>query len=447
MDTEKLFNNEKEDKLIVSFNKLLKQFVKELDKTYPEYNILKIKEYKNIDDKDEKYLLYYMNFIEKDIKKIANEDETLFEQEDTYFLRDIEFSRIWNNNISDSTKQAIWKFLQTLYLIGKPFMNNKTDIHQLITDYNDIISNDTEKDPKKLKLIKKELDIISKIIRNINQEKEHQKEQRKEQFKQGGNGQLPEFLENSKIGQLAQELSSELDLDELGFGNLDEGNADPQNIFNNVLGKNPQKLMGLIQNVGTKIQSKLSEGDINENDLVGEAQNMMSSLGGNGMFQEMFNNPNMKNIFQNMGSMFGNNPEMKQMFDNIDPQEFQNFAKNFGQNMGNGQMPGMPGNNNNQNVRVDQNKVKKMETKARLKKKLEDRKKKESEQLNNNSSQPIILEDNSTTSKIEDITDPVPIEKSSDTITDKKHKKKIAKKPTEQQIEEIKNDQQSVTLD
>mgnify|MGYP001208853853 CR=1 FL=1 len=357
MDTEKLFNNEKEDKLILSFNKLLKQFVKELDKTYPEYNILKIKEYKNIDDKDEKYLLYYMNFIEKDIKKIANEDISLFEQEDTYFLRDIEFSRIWNNNISDKTKQAIWKFLQTLYLIGKPFMNNKTDIHQLITDYNDIISNDTEKDPKKLKSIKKELDTISKIVKNINQEKEHQKQQRKEQFKQDGTGQLPEFLENSKIGQLAQELSSELDLDELGFGNLDEGNADPQNIFNNVLGKNPQKLMGLIQNVGTKIQSKLSDGDINENDLVGEAQNMMSSLGGNGVFQEMFNNPNMKNIFQNMGNMFGNNPEMKQMFDNIDPQEFQNFAKNFGQNMGNGQMPGMPG-NNNQNVRVDQNKVK-----------------------------------------------------------------------------------------
>ena len=133
MDTEKLFNSEKEDKLIISFNKLLKQFVKELDKTYPEYNILKIKEYKNIDDKDEKYLLYYMNFIDKDIKKIANEDDSLFEQEDTYFLRDIEFSRIWNNNISDKTKQAIWKFLQTLYLVGKPFMNNKTDIHQLIT--------------------------------------------------------------------------------------------------------------------------------------------------------------------------------------------------------------------------------------------------------------------------------------------------------------------------
>lgn len=446
MDTEKLFNSEKEDKLIVSFNKLIKQLVKELDKTYPEYNILKIKEYKNIDDKDEKYLLYYMNFIEKDIKKIANEDVSLFEQEDTYFLRDIEFSRIWNNNISDNTKQAIWKFLQTLYLIGKPFMNNKTDIHQLITDYNDIISKDTEKDTKKLKLIKKELDIISKIVRNINQEKEHQKEQRKEQFKHGVTGQLPEFLENSKIGQLAQELSSELDLDELGFGNLDEKNSDPQNIFNNILGKNPQKLMGLIQNVGTKIQSKLSEGDINENDLVGEAQNMMSSLGGNGMFQEMFNNPNMKNIFQNMGNMFGNNTEMKQMFDNIDPEEFQNFAKNFGQNMGNGQMPGMPG-NNNQNVRVDQNKVKKMETKTRLKKKLEERKKKESEQLNNNRSQPIILEQKITASPIEEIYDPTTEENTVDKITDKKHKKKIAKKPTEQQIEEIKNNQQSIVLE
>lgn len=147
-----------------------------------------------------------------------------------------------------------------------------------------------------------------------------------------------------------------------------------------------------------------------------------------------------------MGNMFGNNPEMKQMFDNIDPQEFQNFAKNFGQNMGNGQMPGMPG-NNNQNVRVDQNKVKKMETKTRLKKKLEDRKKKESEQINNNSSQPIILEEKTTTSPIEDITDPTSIPNLEDKTTDKKHKKKIAKKPTEQQIEEIKSNQESVLVE
>ena len=70
MDTEKLFNSEKEDKLILSFNKILKQFLNELHKVFPEYNIIKLKEYKNLDDKDDRFLLYYMTYIEKDIEKI-----------------------------------------------------------------------------------------------------------------------------------------------------------------------------------------------------------------------------------------------------------------------------------------------------------------------------------------------------------------------------------------
>ena len=34
-ESENYFNNEKEDKLIKSFNKILKQFLKELDKSFP----------------------------------------------------------------------------------------------------------------------------------------------------------------------------------------------------------------------------------------------------------------------------------------------------------------------------------------------------------------------------------------------------------------------------
>lgn len=416
MDSEKLFNSDKEDKLIISFNKILKQFVKELNKTFPEYNILKIKEYKNIEDKDDKYILYFMNYIEKDIEKIANEDVSLLTHEDTYFLRDIEFSRIWNSGISENNKKAIWKFLQTLYLIGKPFIHNKPDIHSLIDSYSEIINNKENQDRETLKSIHKQSEIILQIIENLNIEKENRKQERKSKIE----GQLPEFIENSKIGKLAQELSSELDLEELGFGNIDES-ADPQNIFSNVLGKNPQKLMGLIQNVGGKIQNKLSEGDINENDLVGEAQEMMSSLNTNGMFGEIFKNPQMKDMFQNMSGLFGNNPEMAEMFKNFNPDDIQNMANQFAQNPAQG--------GNNSNVRVDQNKVRNLETKNRLKKKLAEKKKKQ-----DNSSESIVESEQSVSDLERSMTDNI----LNTNDAEKKHRKKKKKKPSQETINELK---------
>ena len=42
--------------------------------------------------------------------------------------------------------------------------------------------------------------------------------------------------QNSKIGKLAQELSSELNMEEFGFGDIEE-NGNPQDIFKNVIGK------------------------------------------------------------------------------------------------------------------------------------------------------------------------------------------------------------------
>ena len=357
------FNNEKEDKLIKSFNKILKQFLKELDKSFPELNIKSIKEYKNLDDKEDKFLLYFMNQIEENIGKISKQDETLFDQEDTFFLRDINFGLIWKSNISENNKQAIWKFLQTMYLIGKPFIANKDDIQSVIENFNDIISDKTVQDKDLLTNIQDQSQHILSIIENLHQERDKRRAEGKSEGMKF-EGDLPDFIENSKIGKLAQELSSELNMEEFGFGNVEES-GNPQDIFKNVLGQNPQKLMGLIQSVGSKIQDKLSDSDLSQEDLLGEAQQMMSSLGGNDMMANIFKDPKMKGMFENMSKMFGAD---------IDPEEFQNVANQFAQG-------GFPNMGKGQKATVDQNKVNKMNTRARLQKKLEARKAAEQQQL------------------------------------------------------------------
>ena len=75
----------------------------------------------------------------------------------------------------------------------------------------------------------------------------------------------------------------------------------------------------------------------------------------------------MKDMLKNMSSMFGGNPEMAEMFNNINPDDLQNFASQFSQDMANGG----GGGGNNSKMRIDNNKLKTMKTKADLKKKLQ----------------------------------------------------------------------------
>ena len=92
-------------------------------------------------------------------------------------------------------------------------------------------------------------------------------------------------LESSKIAQFAQELSSELNMDDLGIS-PDAKLESFQDVFG-VLGKNPNGIMGLVQSVGNKIQNKMQSGDIKQTDLVTEAHTLMKSMQGSPAFREM----------------------------------------------------------------------------------------------------------------------------------------------------------------
>ena len=77
------------------------------------------------------------------------------------------------------------------------------------------------------------------------------------------------------IGNLAKELAEEINMDDLNL-NIDEDDGNVNDILGNLMsGNNPMKFMNLIQNVGQKIENKLSDGNINQGDLVKEATNMM----------------------------------------------------------------------------------------------------------------------------------------------------------------------------
>lgn len=122
------------------------------------------------------------------------------------------------------------------------------------------------------------------------------------------------YIENSKIGQLAKEISEEIDFSSIS--SLDDVSKfiDPKN---NLIGD-------IVSKVGSKIHNKLNNGELNQEDLLSEAFGMINSFGGkipgipgkmNNM-SDIFNNPMMKNILESIGGGGGGGGKGKPSFNN-----------------------------------------------------------------------------------------------------------------------------------
>lgn len=100
--------------------------------------------------------------------------------------------------------------------------------------------------------------------------------------------EIKDKLENSTIGNIAKEISSEIDLSEMDI-------RKPEDITKLMSGN-------IIGKVGEKIQKKIASGEINQQDLLNEAMSMLGSMGNN-----MFMNKDMMKNFSKLASGMNTN--------------------------------------------------------------------------------------------------------------------------------------------
>jgi uncharacterized protein (DUF885 family) len=98
---------------------------------------------------------------------------------------------------------------------------------------------------------------------------------------------------NGKLGKLAREIAEETAADL----NINMENAESVNDVFKRLIQNPTKLLGLVKNVGSKLDEKIKTGDMKESELLEEASELM---------KKMKNMPGMGDI-QSMLSKMGMN--------------------------------------------------------------------------------------------------------------------------------------------
>jgi hypothetical protein len=77
-----------------------------------------------------------------------------------------------------------------------------------------------------------------------------------------------------KLGTLAQEIAEET-ANDLQLDMEDASSVG--DVFKNLL-KNPTKLMGMVKNVGSKLDEKIKSGDINESEILAEASELMKKM-------------------------------------------------------------------------------------------------------------------------------------------------------------------------
>merc|ERR1711934_117131 len=286
-----IIDNDNDNQNKTNFNKTYVEFCTELKDLFPEYSQLLNKNI-NISNKDNDYVDNFMTNVRPYILEISNKNDDIFNNE-ICLINNIDFSKIWNSNISNKTKNAIWKYLHTLYLLGNTINPQKND------ELNNVLSSVNNNDNDTLSKLSQQSQAMVNIIRNLeNNDYNECEETDNVNDSDESNNNFDSIFGDSKIGELANELAGEINIEDLGI--TGEMNENPGKLLETLMsGGNSNNLMNMIQTVGNKIQNKISSGQVNETQLLSEAQSMMGMLGNNDLLSNM------------MGSMNGMNKPNK----------------------------------------------------------------------------------------------------------------------------------------
>lgn len=303
------------------FQKIIDDFVKDLLISFPEYeDKFSVINY-------EEYYCHCKKVYPENFFHILYENDELFKEEESCFLLPgVNFKTILSDeSLSDNSKKTIWKYLQLILFSVCKGVDNKDEfgdanylfeainedelqkkIEETMSEMRNVFF--SEVDPCLNEMFSEQMGDLSNV-ENIFESfaKAHgisgeecsgnffDNTMNQEDLKDHLNG-----LMGGKIGSLAKEIAEEASK-EFGFDESQDEKSQSellQQFF-----KNPSKLLGIVKNIGGKLEEKLKSGQLKESELLEEAQEIM------GKMKDM---PGIKNMMSQMG-MAGGNFDVKGM--------------------------------------------------------------------------------------------------------------------------------------
>ena len=278
---------------------IARDFIRDIKLTFPEYEPLINKwwcdksSFSSITDEEERNTAFNKSTIENTQKlldfckqkypprffDILNENEDIFKDTstvDTEFLPNLHFKNLWHFEITGKTRATIWKYLQLVLFSVVGTIDNK----DMFGDAAKLFEN-VDNDEFKTKL-EETMTAMQGLFEDMSQQPKSTDNETDdninlEDLPIPDASQVHDHISgmlDGKLGKLAREIA-----EETAEGlNIDmENNTDIKGVLNSLI-KNPTKLMGLVKNVGLKLDAKIKSGDIKESELLSEANDIMNKM-------------------------------------------------------------------------------------------------------------------------------------------------------------------------
>jgi len=281
------------------FQKVTKDFYKDVLTTFPEYKEkLGPSEIDFLQGNDDGLILFsyckkvyperFFDILYKNTDMFSNDEIN------TKFLPNIEFKKIWKEDISEATRNVIWKYLQLVLFSVSSGLDSGESFGETAKLFEAIDENELKQkleetmgqmgdmfDPEKVFEGLSGETFEPFDMSGINMEDMPDAEQMQEHINSLLGGKL-----GTLAHEIAEETASELQVDMEDATNVSD-------VFQKLF-KNPGKLMNMVKKVGSKLDSKLKSGEIKESELMQEASELM---------EKMRNMPGMKNMDKLLGQM------------------------------------------------------------------------------------------------------------------------------------------------
>jgi len=285
------------------FPKLVKEFLNDILTTFPELkenldsNLEKVLQ----DSADEESIKILFKFAKEIYPErffdILYQNEDIFNNDEinTTFLPNIDFSLLMNDDISEKTKEIIWKYLQlVLFCVIENVEESKT-FGETATLFEAMDENVLKE--KLEETMKGMADLFGKENDDLNFDEMSEDLPNPEDIHEHINGLL-----NGNLGKLATQITEET-LKDLDIDLNVDGDASVSDVFKSLF-KNPGKLINMIKKVGKSLDEKLKSGEIKESELMEEASDFLKKM------NKMPGMKNMASMFKDMGVPVGKNGKM-----------------------------------------------------------------------------------------------------------------------------------------
>lgn len=296
-----------ENKIYYVFNKIFLSLIKEVKSKNDEIKHTLKQHYKVFDKQSSEYIVFFVNNINENINRVLFSNDDILDNVEVLNMLIFEnitindlVIKVVKDNVHDRNTLKYYVYLLMLlsyiYKLEIDIEKKKILLETVLNIISVFDTDNIEKDDVESLMEDIIDDDIKTVLWKIYDNKEYLKNVVSNEDIEDNNG-LPnlDFMKNTKIGNLAKEISESIDVSKLNLENPEEL-LNVENIFNgggsnNVIGE-------IIKTVGDQISSKIQNGELNQEELMSEALGMMGNLnmgGENDMMSQMMNMMNNAN--------------------------------------------------------------------------------------------------------------------------------------------------------